>query len=383
MKILIAPDSYKGCLSATDVAQAMASGCREALQSLGLNPEDKLVTMPFADGGEGTVDVLVTATSGRKIYHRATGPDGSLVQGFYGILGDGKTAVVEVAAASGLTLVPPERRNPLMTSSRGTGELIKAALDKGINKLIIGLGGSATNDGGMGLLTALGVKFLTVEGEPLPGRGVDLLEVRTLDTREMDPRLAGLEILMACDVNNPFFGPEGAAFVYAPQKGADPITVKKLDEGLQSLANIFRQQLGVDVQTIPGTGAAGGIGGGLTAVLGAKFSPGIEVVMQAAGLNDILSQIDLVLTGEGRTDRQTVYGKVPVGVAKLAATQGIPVVCLSGSLGEGYQEVLNHGISAVFSVIPHPMSLEEAISDAARNIRETAEMIVRLYCNHG
>lgn len=379
MKILIAPDSYKGCLSAAGVAQAMAFGCRTALEAMGRNPEGRLVAIPLADGGEGTVEALVTATGGKIIYHTATGPCGSPVQGFYGILGDGETAVVEVAAASGLTLVPAEQRNPMLTTSLGTGELIRAVLDKGISKLLIGLGGSATNDGGMGILSALGVKFLDGQGQPLQGRGTDLLQVTALDTRGLDPRLDDLEMILACDVTNPFHGPQGAAFVYAPQKGADSKTVRLLDEGLDNLAGVFRRQMGVDVQAIPGAGAAGGIGGGLTAVLGAKFRPGIEVVMEAARLTETLPQVELVLTGEGRTDRQTAYGKAPVGLAQLAAAYGKPVVCLSGSLGEGYPEVLNQGISAVFSILPRPMSLEEAQSGAARYIQETAEMIVRLY----
>lgn len=379
MKILIAPDSYKGCLSAAGVARAMAFGCRTALRAMGRDPEGCLVTIPLADGGEGTVEALVAATGGKIVKHTATGPCGSPVRGFYGILGDGETAVIEVAAVSGLTLVPEEQRNPLLTTSLGTGELIRAALDKGIKGLIIGLGGSATNDGGMGILTALGVKFLDAQGQPLQGRGADLLEVADLDTRGLDPRLAGLEIILACDVTNPFYGPQGAAFVYAPQKGADSKTVRLLDKGLANLAGVFGRRLGVDVQEVRGAGAAGGIGGGLTAVLGAKFRPGVEVVMEAAGLTEILPQMDLVLTGEGRTDRQTAYGKAPVGLAQLAAAYGKPVVCLSGSLGEGYPEVLNHGISAVFSVLPRPMSLEEAQAGAARYIQETAEMIVRLY----
>ncbi|MHB8984117.1 MAG: glycerate kinase family protein, partial [Carboxydocellales bacterium] len=314
---------------------------------------------------------------------QVTGPDGSLVQGFYGLLGDRITGVVEVAAASGLTLLPEAKRNPLLTTSLGTGQLIKAALDQGVSKLIIGLGGSATNDGGMGLLTELGVKFLTKDGEILPGRGIDLLRVAKIDIRELDSRLADMEILMACDVTNPFYGPEGAALIYAPQKGADVSKAKKLDKGLANLAGVFQRQFKVDVQKVPGSGAAGGIGGGLAAVLGAKFRPGIDLVLQSAGFFDKLPELDLILTGEGRTDRQTAFGKAAVGIAKHALNFDIPVVCISGSLGEGYQQVLDQGISAVFSVLPQPMSLELAMLGAARHIQATAEMVVRLYYSKG
>ena len=345
MKIVIAPDSYKESLSALEVAQAVEAGFRQVF------PDADYVLVPVADGGEGTVDAMVAATGGRKETVTVSGPLGEPVEAFYGLTGDGDTAVIEMAAASGLALVPPDRRNPLLTNSRGTGELIRAALDAGARGFILGIGGSATNDGGAGMVQALGARLLDLEGRELDGSGGDLARLERIDVSALDPRLAECRIEVACDVDNPLTGARGASAVFGPQKGATPEMVQALDANLARLARIVGRDLGVAVDTVPGAGAAGGMGAAMLAFFGATLKPGIEIVTAAVDLDTHVRDADLVITGEGRIDFQTVHGKTPIGVARVAKRHGKPVIGIAGSLGAEVGVVHAHGIDAVFSVL--------------------------------
>lgn len=369
MKIVIAPDSYKESLSALEVAQAVEAGFRQVF------PDADYVLVPVADGGEGTVDAMVAATGGRKETVTVSGPLGEPVEAFYGLTGDGDTAVIEMAAASGLALVPPDRRNPLLTNSRGTGELIRAALDAGARRFILGIGGSATNDGGAGMVQALGARLLDLEGRELDGSGGDLARLERIDVSALDPRLAECRIEVACDVDNPLTGARGASAVFGPQKGATPEMVQALDANLARLARIVGRDLGVAVDTVPGAGAAGGMGAAMLAFFGATLKPGIEIVTAAVDLDDHVRDADLVITGEGRIDFQTVHGKTPIGVARVAKRHGKPVIGIAGSLGAEVGVVHAHGIDAVFSVLGKPCTLDEALRDAAANVELTARNV--------
>ena len=369
MKIVIAPDSYKESLSALEVAQAVEAGFRQVF------PDVDYVLVPVADGGEGTVDAMVAATGGRKETVTVSGPLGEPVEAFYGLTGEGDTAVIEMAAASGLALVPPDRRNPLLTSSRGTGELIRAALDAGARRFILGIGGSATNDGGAGMVQALGVRLLDLEGRELDGSGGDLARLERIDVSALDPRLAECRIEVACDVDNPLTGARGASAVFGPQKGATPEMVQALDANLARLARIVERDLGVAVDAVPGAGAAGGMGAAMLAFFGATLKPGIEIVTAAVDLDDHVRDADLVITGEGRIDFQTVHGKTPIGVARVAKRHGKPVIGIAGSLGAEVGVVHAHGIDAVFSVLGKPCTLDEALRDAAANVELTARNV--------
>ena len=369
MKIIIAPDSFKESLSAQGVAAEIAAGFREIF------PEAECIELPMADGGEGTVDALIAATAGQKVSVEVTDPLGGKVTGFYGVCGGGRTAVIEMAAASGLDLVPPERRNPLLTTSYGTGELIRHALDAGLRHLIVGIGGSATNDGGAGMLQALGVRLLDEEGEEIDFGGGALSALDRIDVAGLDPRLRDCRVEVACDVDNPLTGPRGASAVYGPQKGASAEMVTELDRNLIRFAELIRRDLGMDIVERPGAGAAGGMGAALLAFLQAELRPGVEIVLEATRFEELLAGADLVITGEGRIDGQSVFGKAPVGVAKLAARYGVPVVGLAGSLGSGAEAVFDQGISALFSVVNGPVTLEEALANAAENLRGTARNV--------
>ena len=369
MKIVIAPDSYKESLSALEVAQAVEAGFRQVF------PDADYVLVPVADGGEGTVDAMVAATGGRKETVTVSGPLGEPVEAFYGLTGEGDTAVIEMAAASGLMLVPPAARNPLRTSSRGTGELIRAALDAGARRFILGIGGSATNDGGAGMVQALGARLLDLEGRELDGSGGDLARLERIDVSALDPRLAECRIEVACDVDNPLTGARGASAVFGPQKGATPEMVQALDANLARLARIVGRDLGVAVDTVPGAGAAGGMGAAMLAFFGATLKPGIEIVTAAVDLDDHVRDADLVITGEGRIDFQTVHGKTPIGVARVAKRHGKPVIGIAGSLGAEVGVVHAHGIDAVFSVLGKPCTLDEALRDAAANVELTARNV--------
>lgn len=362
MKIIIAPDSFKESLSSPQVAKQIAAGFRAVF------PDANLVELPIADGGEGTVEALIAATGGRRVEIEATGPLGGPVAAFYGITGDDQTAVIEMAAASGLALVPLARRNPLVTTSYGTGELIRDALDRGIHRFIIGIGGSATNDAGAGMLQALGVRLNDSVGKSLGLGGGELARLKTIDISGLDPRLLDCEIQVACDVNNPLIGPEGASRVFGPQKGADADMVNVLEANMIHFAGRVKDNLGEEIATLPGGGAAGGIGAALAAFIGGRLRPGIEIVIDAVGLDAALAGTDFVITGEGRMDGQSFHGKAPVGVARVAARKGIPVIAVVGSLGQGAEKVFDHSIHALFSISPGPGTLEEAFDQAEKNL---------------
>jgi len=372
MRVVVAPDSYKGSVSALGVAEAIERGVRAVF------PHAEVVKVPIADGGEGTVDALVVATGGRLQERTVRGPLGEPVRARWGILGGGETAVIEMAAASGLPLVPRERRDPRVATTYGTGELVRAALDAGLSRLVVGIGGSATNDGGTGLARALGVRVLDAAGADLPEGGAALARLARIDLTGLDPRLARAQVVVACDVDNPLCGARGASAVYGPQKGATPEMVKELDAALARYAEVARAATGRDVAGLPGAGAAGGLGAGLLFFTPARLRPGVGIVLETTGFDALVRGADLVVTGEGRTDFQTAMGKAPVGVAAAAKEHGVPVVCLSGGLGQGADDVLAKGIDALASIVPGPMPLEECVARGAELIEAAAARVCRM-----
>ncbi|GLH71110.1 glycerate kinase [Geothrix rubra] len=372
MRIIVAPDSFKGSLSAVAAARAMGRGIRAVF------PEAEVVELPIADGGEGTVEALVAATGGALRLAEVRGPLGDPVRAAWGVLGDGRTAAIEMAAASGLTLVPEGRRDPRLASTFGSGELVKAALDGGYRRLVLGIGGSATNDGGAGCARALGVRFLDEAGRDLPEGGAALTRLARVELAGLDPRLAETELLVACDVDNPLCGPRGASAVYGPQKGATPEVVRELDAALNVFARKATRATGRDVAEVAGAGAAGGLGAGLLFFTPARLRPGVEIVLEAVGFEAQVRGAAFVFTGEGRTDAQTAMGKAPVGVAAAARRQGVPVVCLSGGLGDGAERVLDRGIDALAAIPPGPMSLEACLAGGAPLLEAAAARACRL-----
>lgn len=363
MRVLVAPDSFKGSLTAEEAAAAMGRGVMRGW------PGAAVTLLPLADGGEGTAAALVRATGGRWVDCRVTGPLGELVQARWGLLGDGRTAVVEMAAASGLLLSPPGRRRPLDATTAGTGDLIRDALDHGCRQFLVAIGGSATTDGGTGMLAALGARFLDAAGRPLPPGGGALNRLDRIDLDGLDPRLREVAIEVACDVDNPLTGPRGAARVYAPQKGATPEQVEILEAGLVRLADVAARTLGRDRRDEPGAGAAGGLGFALVAFLGARLRPGAEVVMNAAGFDRHVQEADLVLTGEGRTDAQTLAGKLVARVADRSRALGRPVVVISGAVDPAVEPALKErGVAAVMTATPGPMGIRQALAQAARHL---------------
>ncbi|MFW6308907.1 MAG: glycerate kinase [bacterium] len=373
MKIMVAPDSFKGSLTAKEVVENISQGINKVIDKC------QIIKIPMADGGEGTVQSLVDASEGKIYTKQVTGPLGGQVKAFYGILGDGETAVIEMAAASGLPLVPEDKRDPSKTTTYGTGELIKAVLDKGIAKIIIGIGGSSTNDAGVGMAQALGGKFLDETGKEIGFGGGELGKVEQINLDQLDPRIKETTIEVACDVDNPLFGPRGAACVYAPQKGADSKMVQKLDKNLQHLSKIIKRDLGKDVQTIPGAGAAGGLGAGLVAFLDGELRSGIEIVLEINKVAERMAGVDLVITGEGQIDGQSVYGKTPVGVAKIAAERQIPVIAFCGSTGKGVKKVFSQDIDAVFTTLQQPLSIKEIFAATAEWLEFTTEQVMKVY----
>ncbi|WP_158736800.1 glycerate kinase [Alteribacillus sp. YIM 98480] len=373
MQIILAPDSFKGSLSSPDVGAAIKKGVEAAV------PEASVKVMPLADGGEGTVDALVRGTNGSFFKTAVQGPLGERVEATWGILGDGKTAVIEMAEASGLPLVEKNRLNPLQASTYGTGQLIETALDHGCTKVILGIGGSATNDGGAGMASALGIQFLDKNGEELPAGGESLLYLDQIVTDNLDPRLQQTEIMVACDVTNPLCGPNGASEIYGPQKGAAPDMIKTLDKALLHYANMIKEQLSINIIDVPGSGAAGGLGGGLLAFLNGELRPGIDIVLEVIEIEKELQRADLVITGEGKTDKQTTFGKAPMGVGQRAQRTRIPVICISGSLAHGYEQLEKHGIQACFSILDEPKTLEEAMNETDRLIEETVRNVMNVY----
>ena len=378
MKIVIAPDSFKESLTALEAAKAIKKGFSEVF------PYAEILTIPMADGGEGTVQSLTDTTDGTIVNIEVTGPIGEPVRAFFGLSGNGETAFIEMAAASGLHLVSKERRNPLLTTSRGTGELILAALDHGVQHIILGIGGSATNDGGAGMVQALGARLLDARGQEIGPGGEALKNLEKIDISNLDPRLAKVNVEVACDVDNPLVGPNGASHVYGPQKGATVEMIQKLDQSLAHYANVIEKELGKKVKEIKGAGAAGGLGAGLLAFLPVQLKRGIDIVIAYTNLETTIKDASLVITGEGKIDNQTVYGKTPIGVAKLAKKYNIPVIGIAGAIGSNSSAVYEHGIDALFSIVPSAMTLEEAIEGAsdylykaARNIAKVMELSVQ------
>ncbi|MRT13429.1 glycerate kinase [Enterobacteriaceae bacterium RIT711] len=369
MKIVIAPDSYKESLSALEVATQIEAGFREVF------PNACYVKVPVADGGEGTVEAMVAATNGEIIEVDVTGPLGDPVQAFYGISGDKQQAFIEMAAASGLEQVPPELRNPLNTTSWGTGELIRFALDSDVQSILIGIGGSATNDGGIGMVQALGARLLDSNGEPLGLGGREVARLASIDISGLDKRLKECRIEVACDVTNFLTGKEGATAVFGPQKGATPEMISELDQALDHYAKIIARDLDIDVLTLSGGGAAGGMGAALYAFCGAQLRQGIDIVTEALKLDELVRDADLVITGEGRIDSQSIHGKVPIGVAKVAKRYNKPVIGIAGSLTADVGVVYDHGLDAVFSVLYSICTLDEALDNAGDNLRMAARNI--------
>lgn len=355
MKICIAPDSFKGSLTALEAAECIEKGLRRGMKGIkGVG----FVKVPMADGGEGTVQAIVDATGGRIVSKFVADPLGRRIKARFGITGDGKTAVIEMAEASGLALLKPSERNPMVTSTRGTGELILAALDMGVRRILVGIGGSATNDGGTGMARALGARFLDRRGQEIMEGGGSLRNLAGIDMGGFDRRVKEAEFEVACDVTNPLCGPRGASCVYGPQKGATPVMVRELDKGLKNLADVAADYLKIRIALVPGAGAAGGLGGGLMAFCGARLRAGVDIVMDGVGLPGKVKGCDLVVTGEGRMDGQTVFGKTPAGVAKIAKKLGKPVIAVCGSAGKGVEKVHAAGIDAYFTALQEPLPEE-------------------------
>jgi glycerate kinase len=371
-KVAIAPDSFKGCMTAMEAASCIEHGLKRSLRGVTCRK------LPMADGGEGTVQAIVDATGGTFVKRTVSDPLGRPIKAAFGLSGDGKTAVMEMAAASGLALLKPRERNPLKTSTYGTGELMRHALKLGVRKILIGIGGSATNDGGTGMARALGVRFLDSKGKLLDGDGATLHKVAQIDISKLDPRLKGVVVEVACDVDNPLTGRKGAAQVYGPQKGASPAMVKALDAGLKNLAGVIKSDLGVSILNAPGSGAAGGLGGGLMAFVNGQLRPGVDIVVDSVKLAKRMKGCDLVITGEGRMDHQTAYGKTPAGVAKTAKALGIPVIAICGCLGKEPEVVNTIGIDAFFSALEENVDEEDLAKRGPIMLANCAEQIGRL-----
>ncbi|GAA3608656.1 glycerate kinase [Secundilactobacillus similis] len=375
MKIVVAPDSFKGGMTAKEAADAIETGIQPIF------PDAEIVKVPMADGGEGTVQSLVDATDGQLIHETVTGPLGTPVDAVYGILGDGQTAVIEMAAASGIQYVDDHTHNPLITTTYGTGELMIAALNRGATQLILGIGGSATNDGGAGMAQALGVQLLDATGTELAPGGGALDQLTRIDLSQVDPRIADTQILIASDVTNPLVGPDGASAVFGPQKGATSAMVVQLDANLTHYAAVIQETLGVDLATYPGAGAAGGLGAGLLAFTKSEMRKGIEIVIEYAGLKEKAQGADLVFTGEGGIDFQTKFGKTPYGVAQAtkAVAPNAPVVVVAGNVGQGIESLYEDNvIDAVFSIVPGVTTLADALANGPQNLSRTAENVARL-----
>lgn len=371
MKILIASDSFKGSLSSIKIGEAVTEGIRKVF------PEAVVKIIPIADGGEGTVEALVTASGGNYLTKTVTSPLGEPIEAMMGMLPDG-TAVIEMAEASGLPLVPTKKRNPLITTTKGTGELIKAALDEGAKKILIGIGGSATNDGGAGVAQALGAKLLDKDGKELVPGGASLGDLSQIDITSLDPRLQYIPITVICDVDNPLCGDRGASAVYGPQKGATPDMVRTLDQCLYNYAGVIKEQLGIDIKDMHGAGAAGGLGGGLLAFTKAELKSGTEAVLDTIRFDEIVKEYDLVITGEGRIDAQSAFGKVPKGVGSRAQKFGKPVIAIVGSIGDGADVMYEFGLNAIVPIVDKIMNLEEAIVNSYELVVQAAERAFRL-----
>lgn len=373
MKIVIAPDSFKESLSALQVAEAIETGMKQIL------PDAEYIKVPMADGGEGTVQSLADALGGKIITVSVTDPLGGKCQASFAVSGDGQTAVIEMASASGLHLVPPDKRNPLYTTSYGTGEVIREALNLGVKKIILGIGGSATNDGGAGMLQALGVELLDEKGQPIGRGGASLAQLHRVNLANIDARLKNVAVEVACDVDNPLCGERGASAVFGPQKGATPEMVIQLDKALAHFAEISLRDTNIDIAHRAGTGAAGGMGGGLLLLPQIELRSGVQIVIDAVKLAEKVRDADLVITGEGRMDKQSIYGKTPIGVAKIAKQFNKPVIAIVGCLREDFEVVYEHGIDAVFPIIRQLGTLEETLKNGADNLKHAGRNIAKVY----
>lgn len=371
MKIVLAPDSFKESITAKEACEAIEKGLKKVIDNL------ECIHVPMADGGEGTTQSLVDATGGKFYTIEVTGPLGEKRGASFGILGDKKTAILEMAAASGLELVPREKRDATITTTYGTGELIKGALDKGVETILIGIGGSATNDGGAGMFQALGGKLLDRDGKEIGFGGGELSKLERIDISNLDTRLEKVKIIVACDVQNPLTGPTGASHIFGKQKGANEEERELLDKNLKHYAEIIRRDLNKDVENISGAGAAGGLGAGLMAFLSAELRKGVDIVVEYSKLEEKIQGADLVITGEGSIDGQTRFGKTPYGVAKTAQKYGIPVIALAGNVGKDIEVLYDYGFTAIFSILPRVESLEEAIKNGKENIQYISESIGR------
>ncbi|EBZ0491411.1 glycerate kinase [Salmonella enterica subsp. enterica serovar Infantis] len=369
---VLAPDSFKESMTAREVCLAMEAGLRKVF------PHAEYIHVPMADGGEGTAQSLVDASGGQMFTVTVTGPEGQPVEAGYGILGDGETAVIEMASASGIQHTCRDSRNPLLTTTYGTGELIRACLDRKVKKVILGIGGSATNDGGAGMAEALGVRFYDGAGQTLPRGGQALAQLHHIDLSGLDQRLDAVEILVACDVTNPLCGPDGASAVFGPQKGATPEMVNVLDAALSHYARVISQTLDKDIAGAPGAGAAGGLGAGLLAFTACRLRRGIDIVIEYSGLRDKLAGACYCFTGEGRIDFQTRFGKTPQGVARTAKEMHVPVIAISGSVGNGVETLYHEGIDAIFGIIPEASDIEPLLRNGSQNMERACENIGRL-----
>ena len=372
MKILISPQAFKESLSGMEAALAIEEGVLRAL------PKAQTTLIPIADGGDGTLETIVATTGGTIQQATVKDPLGRAITSSWGALGDGQTAMIEMSRASGLALLQQQERNPKITSTFGTGQLILEALNNGFSKLIIGIGGSATNDGGAGMAQSLGIKLLNKHGTNLPPGGSNLKNLDHIDVSSMDPRIHETTIMVATDVSNTLCGPTGASAVYGPQKGATQSMIEELDQCLSHFADSIKEILNIDIKQIPGSGAAGGLGAGLMAFLNADLLPGVDVVLETLRIESYLEEADLVITGEGQMDYQTVFNKAPIGIAKRAKKKNIPVIAIAGSLGKGYEQVFDHGIDGVTAAVLAPMPLTKATDEAKSLVSLAAERAIRL-----
>ena len=372
MKIVIAPQAFKGSLSALNVANAVQEGIRRIF------PDAQILICPVADGGDGTLETLVESSGGKIMEANVTDPIGKPIAAQWGAMGDGNTAVIEMARTSGLALLTLEERDPLNATTYGLGEIIVSALNRGFRKFIVGIGGSATNDAGAGMAQALGIKLIDREGRNVPFGGAALQNLSSIETSSLDQRVLESNFQIACDVNNPLTGPEGASAVYGPQKGATEENVRRLDSALGVFAEVAKRDLGKDISNLEGAGAAGGLGAGMIAFIEGHLRAGVDIVLDTVNLAEKLEYADLVITGEGSIDFQTVYNKAPIGVARMAKERGIPTIGISGMLGENYQIVHDHGIDAALSITNGPISLEKALRNAPSLISEAVEESLRL-----
>ena len=372
MKFILAPDSFKESMTAKDACISMEKGIRKVFK------DATCIHVPMADGGEGTVDALIESTNGNIYEVEVTAPLGNKVKAKFGILGDGKTAVIEIAEASGIHLVKLEDRNPLLTTTFGTGELIKHALDMNVERIIIGLGGSATNDGGVGMLQALGASFKGSDGKEIALGGGALKDLCTIDLSGFDKRVYDVKIEVACDVKNPLTGEKGASFVFGAQKGGNKETLEVLDSNLKHYAEVVKRDMGKEIDKVEGAGAAGGLGAALIGFCNGKLESGIDLVIKYSNLEEKVRKADFVFTGEGSIDFQTKFGKTPIGVAKIAKKYNIPVIAFGGRIGEGIDELYSLGIDSVIGITPGVISLEEALNKGKENLEISTENVVRI-----